>query len=53
MLAEQVEVFGNKDGSLRPLDYERMKNLPVLNSVIRETLRIHAPIHSIMVSLKL
>ncbi|KAG8741811.1 Lanosterol 14-alpha-demethylase [Ceratobasidium sp. 414] len=49
MFQEQVEVFGNKDGSFRPLTYEEMKNLPVLSSVIRETLRMHPPIHSIMV----
>ncbi|KAG9085250.1 Lanosterol 14-alpha-demethylase, partial [Ceratobasidium sp. 370] len=48
MFQEQVEVFGNKDGSFRPLTYEEMKNLPVLSSVIRETLRMHPPIHSIM-----
>ncbi|KAG9123115.1 Lanosterol 14-alpha-demethylase [Ceratobasidium sp. 392] len=48
MFKEQVDVFGNKDGSFRPLTYEEMKNLPVLNSVIRETLRMHPPIHSIM-----
>ncbi|QRW13326.1 cytochrome P450 family protein [Ceratobasidium sp. AG-Ba] len=48
MFKEQVEVFGNEDSSFKPLTYEEMKNLPVLNSVIRETLRMHPPIHSIM-----
>lgn len=49
LLAEQKEVFGNADGGLRPLNYDDMQNLPILNSVIRETLRMHPPIHSIMV----
>lgn len=30
------------------MEYEELKSLPVLDSVIRETLRIHPPIHSIM-----
>ncbi|KAF8588231.1 lanosterol 14-alpha-demethylase [Ramaria rubella] len=45
---EQIENFSNDDGSLRPLTYEELKKLPLLNSVIRETLRVHPPIHSIM-----
>ncbi|QRV89768.1 cytochrome P450 family protein [Ceratobasidium sp. AG-Ba] len=45
---EQVKSFGNSDGTLRPLTYEEMKDLPVLNAVIRETLRMHPPIHSII-----
>jgi sterol 14alpha-demethylase len=32
------------------MEYEEMKDLTVLNSVIRETLRLHPPIHSIIVS---
>ncbi|KAG8938395.1 Lanosterol 14-alpha-demethylase [Tulasnella sp. 419] len=45
---EQVKHFGQADGSLGKLTYEEMKNLPVLDAVIRETLRRHPPIHSIM-----
>ncbi|KAK7018542.1 lanosterol 14-alpha-demethylase [Favolaschia claudopus] len=45
---EQVKRFGNPDGSLRPMSYEDLRQLPVLDSVIRETLRVHPPIHSIM-----
>ncbi|KAL5639806.1 hypothetical protein ACGC1H_006398 [Rhizoctonia solani] len=48
LLEEQETVLGNEDGSLRPLTYEDLQNLPMLNSVIHETLRIHPPIHSIM-----
>ncbi|KAG1832339.1 cytochrome P450 [Suillus subalutaceus] len=45
---EQVDHFGNPDGSFRPMTYEGFRKLPVLDSVIRETLRMHPPIHSIM-----
>ncbi|KAI0029351.1 lanosterol 14-alpha-demethylase [Vararia minispora EC-137] len=45
---EQVKHFGQPDGSFRLPTYEELKQLPVLDCVIRETLRIHPPIHSIM-----
>ncbi|KAH7102719.1 cytochrome P450 [Auriculariales sp. MPI-PUGE-AT-0066] len=45
---EQVEHFGNPDGTFRTMTYEELKKLPVLDSVIRETLRLHPPIHSII-----
>ncbi|KAF7326590.1 Lanosterol 14-alpha-demethylase [Mycena sanguinolenta] len=45
---EQVERFGNADGSFRAMEYEDLRHLPVLDSVIRETLRVHPPIHNIM-----
>ncbi|KAJ7018796.1 lanosterol 14-alpha-demethylase [Mycena alexandri] len=45
---EQVKHFGNPDGSLRPMSYEDLRHLPILDSCVRETLRIHPPIHSIM-----
>ncbi|KAG2365578.1 cytochrome P450 [Suillus spraguei] len=45
---EQVENFGNPDGSFRPMTYEAFRKLPLLDSVIRETLRMHPPIHSII-----
>ncbi|KAH7911689.1 cytochrome P450 [Hygrophoropsis aurantiaca] len=45
---EQVENFGTPDGKLRSMTYEEFRKLPILDSVIRETLRIHPPIHSIM-----
>ncbi|KAK4687203.1 hypothetical protein P7C73_g2915, partial [Tremellales sp. Uapishka_1] len=45
---EQKAKFGNADGTFRPLTYEESKELPLMDSVIRETLRMHAPIHSIM-----
>ncbi|KAF5329994.1 hypothetical protein D9611_010426 [Ephemerocybe angulata] len=45
---EQVQHFGISDGTFRPMTYEELRALPVLDSVIRETLRVHPPIHSIM-----
>ncbi|KAI0267751.1 cytochrome P450 [Gloeopeniophorella convolvens] len=45
---EQVKRFTNPDGTMRLPTYEELKALPVLDSVIRETLRMHPPIHSIM-----
>lgn len=46
---EQLEVYGEADGTFRPLDYETQKSsVPFLDCVIRETLRMHPPIHSIM-----
>ncbi|PCH42499.1 lanosterol 14-alpha-demethylase [Wolfiporia cocos MD-104 SS10] len=45
---EQVEHFGLPGGGFRDMTYEDLKKLPILEAVVRETLRIHAPIHSIM-----
>ena len=47
---EQVSHFKTSDGTLREIEYEDIRDLPVLDSVIRETLRVHPPIHSILVS---
>lgn len=47
---EQRRVCGKADGTLRDLTYEDFKDLPMLDAVIRETLRLHPPIHSIFVS---
>lgn len=45
LYAEQQQVFG-KD--LAPLAYDKLAECTLLNHVIRETLRIHPPLHSIM-----
>ncbi|KZP22433.1 cytochrome P450 [Athelia psychrophila] len=45
---EQVKHFSTPDGKLRQMTYEEIRTLPVLDSVIRETLRVHPPVHSIM-----
>jgi sterol 14-demethylase len=42
---EQVRVLG---ADLPPLQYEDLAKLPLNQAVIKETLRLHAPIHSIM-----
>jgi sterol 14-demethylase len=47
---EQVSHFRTSDGTLREIEYEDIRDLPVLDSVIRETLRVHPPIHTILVS---
>lgn len=44
---EQVKTYGRADGTLEPLDYDRLQT-PLLNAVIRENLRLHPPLHSIM-----
>lgn len=45
---EQVKHFGIGHGDFSPVSYEELRSLPVLDAVIRETLRVHPPIHSIM-----
>ncbi|KAG6862517.1 hypothetical protein C0995_000065 [Termitomyces sp. Mi166 len=45
---EQVKHFSTPDGQLRSMTYEELRALPIMDSVIRETLRMHPPIHSIM-----
>lgn len=44
---EQVKYYGEPDGTLRPLDYENLQT-PLLNACMKEVLRMHPPIHSIM-----
>ncbi|CAN6618613.1 lanosterol 14-alpha demethylase CYP51 [Trichomonascus vanleenenianus] len=45
---EQVDVCGtDENGNINPLAYENLQDLTLLNSCIKETLRIHAPLHSI------
>lgn len=42
---EQIRVLGSAD---KPLEYEDLSKLKLHSDVIKETLRLHAPIHSIM-----
>lgn len=46
---EQLHALGD---STRPLTYDDLGELPLIKHVIRETLRIHPPIHSIMRKVK-
>lgn len=49
LLQEQKRVLGDP---LPPLTYEMLQKLPLHQYVIKETLRLHAPIHSIMRKVK-
>ncbi|SGZ29524.1 BQ5605_C051g12526 [Microbotryum silenes-dioicae] len=44
---EQVENHGDGKGGLKPLEYDTLLT-PLLSAVIKEVLRLHPPIHSIM-----
>ncbi|KAK7427731.1 Lanosterol 14-alpha-demethylase [Neonectria magnoliae] len=46
---EQVKALG---ADLPPLKYEDLAKLPLNQAIIKETLRLHAPIHSIMRAVK-
>lgn len=46
---EQVRVLG---ADLPPLTYDDLPRLPLHQQVVKETLRVHAPIHSIMRKVK-
>ena len=48
LLAEQKSVLGE---DLPAVTYEDLSNLPLHSQVVKETLRIHVPIHSIMSAL--
>lgn len=53
LLAEQRSVLGtNPDGSIKDLTYDDMHRLPLHAQVVKETLRIHTPIHSILRAVK-
>nr|WBV80359.1 lanosterol 14-alpha demethylase [Malassezia pachydermatis] len=50
---EQLRVYSDGAGGFAPLDYDTQKtSVPVLDAVVRETLRMHPPIHSIMRKVK-
>ncbi|KAK5990818.1 Eburicol 14-alpha-demethylase [Cladobotryum mycophilum] len=46
---EQIKVLGS---DLPPLTYEDLFKLPLNQAIVKETLRLHAPIHSIMRAVK-
>ena len=49
LLEEQRRILGSTSA---PLTYENLQKLPLHSQVVKETLRIHAPIHSIMRKVK-
>lgn len=49
LLEEQKQILGR---DLPPLTYEDLSRLPLHSKVVKETLRIHAPIHSVMRKVK-
>lgn len=49
LLEEQKKIFGD---DLLPLTYEGLQRLTLNAKVVKETLRLHAPIHSIMRKVK-
>ncbi|KAL7906624.1 cytochrome P450 51A [Trichoderma velutinum] len=42
----------SRDGRLAPLQYSDLNELPLLRNVVRETLRVHSSIHSVMRKVK-
>ncbi|WPH01564.1 eburicol 14-alpha-demethylase [Acrodontium crateriforme] len=53
LLEEQKRVLGvNADGTIKDFTYDDLPRLPLLAQTVKETLRIHAPIHSVMRAVK-
>jgi sterol 14alpha-demethylase len=46
LYAEQVQYFRDSNGKLRGMTLNEVRQLPLMNAVIRETLRMHPPVHS-------
>lgn len=44
---EQKNYWADKDGTFRPLNYDEL-HTPLLKACLKEVLRMHPPIHSIM-----
>lgn len=49
---EQTDALGSDKVPLRPLEYADMERMPLLAYTIKETLRIHTPIHTLMRKVK-
>ncbi|KAJ5093443.1 hypothetical protein N7456_009304 [Penicillium angulare] len=49
---EQTEALGSDKVPLRPLQYSDMDKMPLLANTIKETLRIHTSIHTLMRKVK-
>lgn len=44
---EVLSVLASKGGSLKDLAYDDLQKMPLINQTIKETLRMHMPLHSI------
>lgn len=44
---EITSVLKEKNGTLQDLDYDDLQKMPLVNNIIKETLRMHSPLHSI------
>lgn len=44
---EQVRVCGTTGSEINPLTYESLQEMTLLNNTIKETLRLHSPLHSV------
>lgn len=44
---EVLSVLAKKGGSITDLTYEDLQEMPLVNNTIKETLRMHSPLHSI------
>lgn len=44
---EQVATYGRPDGTLAPLDLDKLQT-PLINACVREVLRMHPPLHSLL-----
>ncbi|WEW55696.1 Lanosterol 14-alpha-demethylase [Emydomyces testavorans] len=45
---EQMQNLSNNRSQLKPLQYEDINKLPLLQNTVKETLRVHSSIHSLM-----
>ncbi|OAQ97727.1 hypothetical protein LLEC1_00403 [Akanthomyces lecanii] len=48
LFQEQVQMLSHGKPNLSPLQYTDLEKLPLLQKVIKETLRVHSSIHSVM-----
>ncbi|KAK6462992.1 lanosterol 14 alpha demethylase [Scheffersomyces coipomensis] len=49
---EITSVLNEKGATINDLTYEDLQNLPLVNNTIKETLRMHMPLHSILRKVK-
>lgn len=52
LYAEVLTVLAKKGGKLHDLSYDDLQEMPLINNTIKETLRMHMPLHSIFRKVK-